>query len=541
MLKDYLFIWKEVFRLYFLTPLFLCLFFFSIKAQHTKLSVYIDGENTHNYRKVTPLQIDSLVKNEIKRLIFLNFIDASIDSLIFSQSNSVKVYISSNKKWNIDFRVSFPDSFFIAMLQNPIKWNTIHQFRSENILVLDKLQNQAYPFAQLNFYFFWQDSVYEYQAVFSNLKKILIQDIIIKSDEKIVKKGVLSSFLHLYPQKPLNMNQWNNACTLAGQNRFFSTTAPPQLEITTKGALLYFWLKKNKLNTVAGLLGFSSNDNEIKVLGQMDIKLENTFGNMEKLDFFYFSGNKSVRKLNLSISWPYIFSSAFSTNAQALFNQPDSLSLSIKYQQNVGYQLNQKLTFFTGAKYFTFFQTGASENMDNYWMNGIGMEYFYAPSARFKGSVKISIFSETKLYYSRNKSELSIEHALEYLYQSNWLFSNAFELVGRFGEFSESEELSKIGGINSFIGVAENAYSARDYLLNRTSIAFQKSIRPFIIFDAIYFDELKAKPKFLFSGGAGIEIRKKNTSVQLINGLLLSKNTINLQDYKLHLKLINYF
>ncbi len=520
------------------------LLFFTLYANSQKISVkvYYDS-NFQEKRKLnfSESELFSYADLHVQNLVAENYLEAKFDSLLYKSENTVNLYFNKGCYWKSNFYIAGIDSFK-HILENCTIANNFAEFdkcTNSNLMILQKT---GYIFAKFEYkWTFNIDTSYSVNANFSNLDYIKINKIKIKSKKDVVKEKILARYLFLIPNYAFNLHEWQKANYKIENSKFFNQVKEPDFELTEKGAILYFYLKSQKKSNASGMLGFQKLKDEISFLGEAEIKLENVFLALETINLDWSANSQQQRKLNFNALFPYLLASPLGINLGVNLWQEDSSLITLKSENSLFYSLPQGI----GISLETYFYNSLYQNDTNekntYNLFGIGMSWNKILNQSMHNMLRLRVLSSDFYASSQARSKMYGENVFYYKSKDKWLFSTKFAFSYLNDDKAKRNEFSPLGGLKSFVGISENSIWAKNYLSGRLEFKNEIKTGPISILDYLYYTDNGLDYSSLLSFGAGLEIKQKNISIQLLNAYLLTKNTLNFSDSKLHLKFISYF
>ncbi len=324
---------------------------------------------------------------------------------------------------------------------------------------------------------------------------------------------------------------------------FIKELKPPEVLFKKDSTILYLFLEKLKVNSIDGIVNFSSKENGDGVLlnGNLDLKLNNILNTGENFELFWNRIGEEKSEFKLSTRLPYLFNTAVSTKLAFNIYRQDSTFLNTKFNLDFDYQLNSNsnLTLsYTSEKSDYLLDTSSNfESYSNYFL-GLGYS-FNIPEDEF--------FYKNKFYFQLNPTYGSRKTNLNKVNQFKITLSSyvnfpiskrSYLYLKNETGFLESEnflinEIFRIGGANSLRGFNEQSiftnkysYINLEYRFLTSSSSYLHSITDFGFFK----DPILNKTNNALGLGIGYLFRLNNNQINL--GYVIGKSSNNNLDFK---------
>jgi outer membrane protein assembly factor BamA len=328
-------------RLYGLIPLLLLASFRPALAQYA-LHVKISSPDT--LLKSASLGIPGSFKDRagcteyIYKLTDLlrnkGFTSASIDSIQFDTTAAfLQLYIGEKFTWS-EIRTRPAD----ATLLNAAGWSTKKlegkpatpgQFQSEELQLLNYLENNGYPFAKISL-----DSVLINQGAIHALLNIekgplyKIDSIHIGGTAKISVE-FMERWLGIPEGSIYRKDRLLMISRRILELTFVQEERPWSINMLGTGSILNLYLKPRKSSQIDALVGFMPNNDQqnsgkLLVTGEATVVLRNPFGNGESLGLNWQQLQQKSPRLNVSFQQPYVFHSPYGVNLAFSLYKKDS-------------------------------------------------------------------------------------------------------------------------------------------------------------------------------------------------------------------------
>jgi outer membrane protein assembly factor BamA len=262
------------------------------------------------------------------------FTSASIDSVKFDSAAAfIQLYIGERFTWSV-IRTHPADA---AML-SAAGWNTkkllgkpatIDHFQTEELQLLNWLENNGYPFAKI-----YLDSVEinrgSIQALLNVEKGPLYK---IDSIHIIGQAKISVDFMERYLGIPEGSIYRKDRLLLISRRiqelPFVQEERPWSVSMLGTGSILNLYLKPKRSSQVDALVGLLPNNDQVGggkllVTGEATVVLRNPFGNGESLGLDWQQLQQKSPRLNISYQQPYIFHSPYGVNLAFSLYKKDS-------------------------------------------------------------------------------------------------------------------------------------------------------------------------------------------------------------------------
>lgn len=392
---------------------------------------------------------------------------------------------------------------------------------------------------------------------FKSEKKRTVNSIIISQinpeEKKHFPKGHLKQLNKKYLNKTFNQEIIKELYNDINSFEFVTQTKYPQILFTNDSTKIYTYIEKRSANTFDGYIGFSNDENKKTTLnGYLDLALLNTLHAGEQFSLYWKSDGNQQKTFNTRIEIPYIFSSSLGIKAQLNIFKQDSTFQNTKTAIDLGYYLNYNSKIYLG------YQSTESSDIQNTNNSTI---------SDYKNSYLTSSFEYKKIDYSNNlfpkkayinfiigygkrntndtpetansSPQVYINANISYnfeLNKKNYININTQNYYLKSNNYI-TNELFRLGGINSIRGFSENSLQANftSMLLTEYRYLISKNLYINSILDyAIYQDLTNSQNPNKIKNLAGIGI---GTTIQTTSGLL----RINLTNGGTRLKEIQLF
>ncbi len=286
------------------------------------------------------------------------FTAASIDSVhMDSAAAFLQLYIGEKFTWSV-IRTRQTD----AILLEEAGWSsrklvgkpaTLEQFQSEELLLLNWLENNGYPFAKISL-----DSVLikqgAIQAVLDVQKGPLykIDSIHINGTAKI-SVDFMERYLGIPEGSIYKKDRLLSISKRILELPFVQEERPWNVNMLGTGSILNLYLKPKKSSQIDALIGFMPNSTDqqstkLLVTGQATVILRNPFGNGENLGLDWQQLQQKSPRLNVNFQQPYLFHSPYGVNLAFSLYKKDSSYINTDGMLGIQYNasMNRKASVF---------------------------------------------------------------------------------------------------------------------------------------------------------------------------------------------------
>ncbi len=477
------------------------------------------------------------------KLAYQGFLNAKLDSIALSR-NRYTAYLNLGKPIkSLDIKYNTPISLKILK-----KYTLIHSDSSFTIRfkyvepLLNNLSNnfeaQGRSFTQLKLKnISFKNNRATADLIITKTKQRRITEIVLKN-YKNFPKTFLKYYLNIKKNDVFNKAKIKSISKRIKYLDFVSEIKPAEVLFTKNKTNLYLYLKKTKINTVDGLLGFSSKENGQGLLfnGYLNLNLVNTFNAGETLSLLFKNNGLSQQKFNIGANLPYIFKTKITLNTHLNIYKQDSsyininsnftIQYPINYNNNIGLSISNRsstnlLTNNIGdiVSYNTsFFGLNFNHNLLN---NDLNFDRILSLQTNVSVGTKKTDNTKTNQYILN----LTASYILPFNYKNAIFIKNSSAFLSSSSYLTN--ELFRLGGYNSIRGFKEESIFASKYsILNieyrhKTNTAsYLYSITDF----GIIINPFLPKKLNLYSFGIGYKFLAKMGIVNLSYVLGKSNN-----------------
>lgn len=381
-------------------------------------------------------------------------------------------------------------------------------------------------------------------------------DKIVLSGYESFPKSFLKHYLNLDTSTPFTTQKITELSNGLLTLPFVSEQKPAEVLFTKDSTYLYLYLKKEKANRFDGLVGFTSDDLDNRLLfnGYLDLELNNIFNGGEQIRLNWRSNGNDRQVFNLNFEFPFIFNSALSPSFNLDIYKQDSTFLNTALQLRVEYLITNR------NKIAAFLNSKSSDNLldqpqiDIQDLNATfyGVGYAYAiPNNNPLFPYKFRISSQAA--FGRRTAEQTQTDQSELKAQANYLWSfnkrnhlfiqNETALLNSESFFTN--ELYRIGGVNSIRGFNEESIFASMYSVVNLEYRYTPNNTSYLytISDAAFVrngrDDLDQN---IFSLGLGYAFRTNFGLLNLSYAIgKFDRQNFDFNNSRFHLKIVSNF
>ncbi len=359
---------------------------------------------------------------------------------------------------------------------------------------------------------------------------------------------------------------------------FLEEIKPAEMEFFRGAVDVYTYLQKSRANQFNGIIGVFPNHEQtgrLFVTGDLHLYLINSFGMGESFRFAWKALQPLSQELDVSVDWPYVFSSMVGVGVDFSLLKQDTSWLSVNPVLDLRF-------FLGGASYFNVFYDYFNSSLISTWgmenltrlpahadvsssMYGLGMQYrnldyLFNPRRGWNLQARMGIGSRK----IRKNPALPDE-----AYESIDLIANKLRAVAEVGYFQPlggrfclhlenrsgylrsknlfENELFRLGGIHTLRGVDENSVYASLYslLTVEARFLFERNSNFFLFFDGGYYEKETGNEflsDFPIGFGAGVNLSTRAGIFSLVYALGKQfENPLNIGNAKIHLGYLNRF
>jgi len=296
------------------------------------------------------------------------FTSASIDSVQMDSSAAfLQLYIGERFTWSqirtrpIDVGILESSGWDTKKMVG--KPATLEHFHSEEMELLNWLENNGYPFAKISL-----DSVAISSGAINGVLNIekgplyKIDSIRINGSAKI-SVDFMERYLGIPEGSIYRKDRLLSISRRILELPFVQEERPWNVNMLGTGSILNLYLKPKKSSQIDALVGFMPNNNQLEsgkllITGEATIMLRNPFGNGESLGLEWQQLQQKSPRLNVSFQQPYLFHSPYGVNLAFSLYKKDSSYINTDGLLGIQYNasMNRKASVFiqtTGCSVLT--------------------------------------------------------------------------------------------------------------------------------------------------------------------------------------------
>lgn len=331
----------------------------------------------------------------------------------------------------------------------------------------------------------------------------------------------------------------------------------PQTLFRKDSTQVFLFLKKRKVNSFDGVIGFGNDENDkIAFNGTLNVKFKNLFNGFESINLYWQRQVDKGQTFNLEADVPYLFGSNLGTKNTLHIYRQDTIFANVKFSPELYYHLNNRQKIGVQGMFET--STVLDETYtqaDDFTKNGVGITYQFEESSNVnlflhKTLVNASVgFVQTNYDVKNTKNTqrnyyLLVEKNVP-IYKNHYLnLKGEGSWIDAKNTLSYNEKL-RFGGWNSMRGFNENSLLA-DYFF------YGNAEYRYLINDSAFFDtfvqygqlhnDILTKNLQLYSFGLGFHFHLPIglMSLQISNGNEFSQS-FDFRQTKIHWGILSRF
>ena len=505
-----------------------------------------------NYKKIhdSSLKIMTEINTINKQLKKLGYFTNTIDSI--KKKDTLYIAFFSLGKQVKKATITLPNEIDLSNSYFRVNKKITHIdiYKIEELLkkITHQLEQKGYSFAEVGLKNILQrkDTLFA-EVTIQKTKKRFVDKIIIKGYDKI-SASYIKRFLKINKKTVFNLHKIKEISKNIQTLDFISEIKPPEILFSKDSTFLYIYLKKEISNSFDGFLNFSSNRDSkgIQANGYLDLSFKNLFHRGESFQLAWNNNDENRQELSIKKEIPFIFNSPLSSKASFTIYKQDSTFLNTSFKEEISYFFNSRksASFFISTEKSTNLteeeSTTTIKTFNNFFIGSI----FTYNTQLFYLTISSSIGKRTSLV--TKTSQLKFNLTSSYL----WLidFKNSFYIKSNNGFLISNSiltnELFRVGGLNSFRGVNEQSIFTPKFSFFNTEYRYKTSLTSYLhsISDFGFFTNPSKEARFLLSLGVGYSFKKNNNLLNIgyITSNYLSKQN-PFKNPRLTIKWISYF
>lgn len=433
--------------------------------------------------------------------------------------------------------------------------------------VLDYAQNNGYPFAQV-----WLDSPTVENGLL-NLKlqldkgpEFVIHDIQFDDDIKM-SRNFLLSYLGVKPGEAFNHDKIGDIQQRISGLPYIQLKRDPLISFSDEGkARIWLDLENQRVSNLDGIIGVapgSTDDGRTLLTGELDFNLRNPFSRGTSLDFSFEKFQESSQRLDLAVSYPFMFSSPLGTGFDFNLERVDTLYANLNTKLGISYYFSGSssfMVFFNRQNSYPISSSDAVRNrysnieINHYGLSGQYQRLDYIPNPSkglqfgIEGSVGRKSLEAPDVSEVNTVYRFSLDAA--YFFRISRLFTLVYSnqtLLNLDTTFS-SGQVKWIGGLTTLRGYNESAIPSKDFIIQGLEFRLltDKNSHAKLFYDYGFVWQLPDDGKIVterYSGaGIGYSFITGPGLFTINYALALNANTgIAFSNGKVHFGFISYF
>lgn len=541
----YLFLKREMAKFLLILALFFC---FSITAQQREYQLIDVQTSAHK-----------VVRDSISAVKFLDSLAQNSYYLtnvkkVEEEEDITRIYYDKGLNYNqahlriskeIQNDLDLQSSFYTKNLDSLKK--AINSFYYDKGFVFNRVKSkwkgmkQGVPYIELDV---------------EKLSQRKINQIILKGYDKLPHRFVKNLEKEFLGQvfTPQNIEKLNNRL----QNHpYIHLTKVPQSLFRKDSTDIYLFLKKKKVNSFDGVVGFGNDKNDkVAFNGTLDVRLSNLFNGFENINLFWQRQSDKGQTFHLGVDIPYLFKSNLGVKNTLHIYRQDTLFANVKFQPELYYSLNNNQKFGVRGVFESSSVLEDSYKLaDDFSKKGVGVTYEFRESTSIhlflhKTYIKASTdFLFTK-YDKKNTNNTQRNYYL-FIERNVPIYENHYLNLKGEGAWLDAQntpsynEKLRFGGWNSLRGFNENSLIANAYFYG--NLEYRYLINESAFFDTfVQYGQLQnenlVKNPQLYSFGLGFNLQLPIglMSLQISNGSEFSQ-AIEFKQTKIHWGIMSRF
>lgn len=374
------------------------------------------------------------------------------------------------------------------------------------------MENHGFPFAstslvntQLN------DTILSSNLLLEKNQYIIFDSIILKGDLRL-SKMFLYPYFGLRHNKPYCETILQQVPTRIEELSYATEERPSGVEFMDNKSYLYLFLNKKHVNQFDGVLGIvpiNEKSGKVAITGQLDLSLKNLFSIGESIELHWLAPEAKSQKLDLNLNFPYLFRTPLGISFDFQLDKTDTTYLNMNYVVGIQYSI-------MGNSYIKAYFDYTTSNIlngdlvaqnDNLFQQadfkkrlyGISihirkLDYLYNPRKGFsidvdaavgKRNITQNATADPTIYSDGNLTDIQYRIVGKIRgfipLRQRWVIFLKGEAGSLYSRYQTvSNDLFKIGGLNSLRGVNENGITASTYIIGLAELRFIFAKRSYI-------------------------------------------------------------
>ncbi len=469
------------------------------------------------------------------------------------------------------------------------------QFSKRVERLLQYLENNGYPFAEVRLDSVQADSMFVSASLNLTLNNLIVFDTLDIIGDAKIKKWYLYKYLGLKPGSNYNESSIKQANSRLSQLPFLKTTGGARVYFFGNKAMPILSLDNRKSSSIDGVVGFAPNtvqnpgaSEKLLITGEANLKLQNLFGSGKSFELNYRSFLGNSQDLKIKFMYPYIFRSNIAFDYELNLLKQDTTYLDIRNE--IGFQYR-----FVGNDYFKVYYSIQNTSLITIDTNAIKatrklpaasditnntygaafriqrFDYFFNPRKGYTVDMNMGfgvkvinrnptiealrildvsgetygIYDSIQLSYFQTRFQGMAEYYIP-------LFQRATVRLQAMGGHIASEnlfvnELFRIGGIRTLKGFDEQSIFASSYAIGNLELRYllQENSNVLLFWNGAYYRNMVYNPVVTdkpFGFGAGFNFETNTGVFSIFYAVGKEKNNpVNFNRAKVHFGFVNYF
>lgn len=393
--------------------------------------------------------------------------------------------------------------------------------------------------------------------------KLYINNSKVRTIDKVIIKGIdnfpiafIRNYFKINQNTVFNLDKLTKISNQIKALPFVSEFKVPEVLFTNDSTYVYLYLKKEKSNKFDGLVGFSSSEenSNLKFNGYLDLALTNIFNSGENILLNWKNNGNDKQLFNFNVEIPYLFNSSLTPKIGLNIYKQDSTFINTKATIGLNYSLNYKNSI--GISYISESSTNllnnSITNLNTYSTNLYGVNYDYRILNNsllypVKFNTNLTVYTGNRKTDATTTTQTRLNLGAYYLWSLNFKnniyieSSNAILISDNF----LTNELFRIGGVNSIRGFNEESIFASTYTIVNIEYRYSTNISSYVYTISDFGrleNSLENFEQNLYSLGLGYAF---NTKLGLLNLSYaigkLDKLPFDINNSRFHIKILSFF
>ena len=393
--------------------------------------------------------------------------------------------------------------------------------------------------------------------------KLHINNSKIRTIDRVIIKGIdnfptsfIRNYFKINQNTVFNLDKLTKISNQIKALPFISEFKTPEVLFTNDSTYVYLYLKKEKSNKFDGLIGFSSSEesSSLQFNGYLDLALTNIFNSGENIQLNWKNNGNDKQLFNFNVEIPYLFNSSLTPKIGLNIYKQDSTFINTKATIGLNYSLNYKNSI--GISYISESSTNLLNNpinkLNSYSTNLYGVNYDYRilnTSLLYpvKFNTNLSIYTGNRKTDNTTTTQTRLNLGAYYLWSLNFknhIYINSNNAILISDNFL-TNELFRIGGVNSIRGFNEESIFASTYTIVNIEYRYSTNISSYIYTISDFGrleNSLENFEQNLYSLGLGYAFNTKFGLLNLSYAIgKLDKLPFNVNNSRFHIKIVSFF